>query len=216
MTSWPPDVHVTGGELPGPLPLTIIMETAGTHATWRRSWENTHRITVTPATLAKMREKGFSALLDAVAKPRVQRSAYDSLLIDAMHWVADGERQLNVENKVTSYMTALEMFFSSPDAPITRDVSESVALLLASKAEHREKIRKLIASLYAERSKISHEGKRESSLDAVRHLRRFAVSLLARMSSLSWRFPNREAIKTWLRGLRLGVEYEDRPPDHES
>ena len=66
-----------------------------------------------PQHIEEMKTWGFGDLIDALGKSEEERTNFESLLVNAMHWVAEAERQVSPENKVTSYVTAIDMFFAA-------------------------------------------------------------------------------------------------------
>ena len=120
-----------------------------------------------------------------------------------MHWIADGSRQPLAENKTTSYITAIEMFFSVNDAPVTRDVSEGVAFVLASTLEDRKKLVAHAAKLYGTRSRVSHRGTRITDEQSAHEAHEMAVNLLARLSAMSSQFRTLADFRDWNAEQRL-------------
>jgi hypothetical protein len=209
-------VLITPGVVPTPRPPMVIMDTEGTHLLRHYSFAHTYRMTMTASILEELREWGFAALFDAAGRPVDRRSEFETLLVTSMHWIADAERQSQPENRVTSYVTSLEMFFSASDSPIVRDVSEGVAYVLGTTLGARKEIRARISELYGRRSRVSHQGQRGSDAADLYQLKNTSINFLARMSKLAWRFEKREDVRSWIADLRLAGEYVDEVPVSEA
>ncbi|HEY1656226.1 MAG TPA: hypothetical protein VGF86_14065 [Candidatus Tumulicola sp.] len=205
------EVNVAGGVVPAPRPPMVLMSVDGSHGACSFSFSHAHRFELSQPIVEEFRQNGFAALLDAIAKPRSSYSDYEILLVDAMHWIANAERQSDPENRVTSYITALEMFFTASNAPITRDVSEGVAYILERTPKERAKLRDRIVSLYGRRSEVSHRGQRDVAETEVHQLRVIGINFLARMSHFAWQFKDAASVRGWLATTRLSGSYQEEP-----
>jgi hypothetical protein len=152
---------------------------------------------------------GFGPLIACLSKAPIERTEFEKLLLQALHWIASAERQLQYESKLTSYITALDMFFSAQNSPIVRDVSEGVAFIMSSKPEGRSETRGVIIRLYNKRSKISHEGLRNIEDQDVQQIREIVIKFLARLTDMSRRFQTKAELNAWIGELRLSASYDD-------
>lgn len=203
---------IVGGDTLAQQPLRLVLAADGSAAYYDQKIAHNFRLELTGEHIDQMRNKGFGPMIDAIGKHAPDRSDFERLLLASLHWLADAERQELPENKVTSYVTALEMFFSSPRGePITRDVSEGIALLLADSLEQRQQIRDRVKHLYGIRSGVSHRGQRAADDGTVLELKKLAINVLAKMSRLSWRFTSKDSIVTWIADLRLSATYSIEP-----
>lgn len=202
---------VPGGPLSPPTP-RVVLSADGTEAHFNQNLNWSFRLDVTAGAFEHLRSQGFGAVLDALGKSSSNRNEFEVLLLNALHWIADAERQEQLENRITSYVTGLEMFFSAQGSPIVRDVSEGVAYALGANLGERKRIRDLVTKLYGLRSKVSHEGRRSVVEAETRELKMLTINFLARMSRLSWRFSAKEHVSAWIADLRLSGTYADDPP----
>ena len=159
--------------------------------------------------IERARQLGFGALIESLAKSALERSEFENLLVQALHWIADAERQLQYESKLTSYVTALDMFFTAQNSPIVRDVSEGVAYVMSSTPRGRSELRALVARLYNRRSKVSHEGQRDIGQMEIGQVRKMVIVFFGRLSSMAARFNSRADLNSWLGELRLSGRYDD-------
>jgi len=119
------DIQISiGGDLLAKQPATLIMSADGSSIRDENRLPLDHRLQLGEQHLVKMRADGFGPLIDALGKDDDERTEFEKIMLRSMHWVADGERQRSPENRITSYITAIDMFFSSKGDPVTRDVTE--------------------------------------------------------------------------------------------
>jgi len=205
-------IRIVAGGLTSPPAPRVVLSGDGTEAHFNQSLTWGFRLSIDRATLDRLRGQGFGPVLDALGKISAERSEFESLLLNAIHWIADAERQEQLENRITSYVTTLEMFFSAQGSPIVRDVSEGVAYALGGSIEDRKRNRDAVTKLYGLRSKVSHEGQRSIVKDEIAQLKVLTINFVARMSRLAWRFSAREDVSAWIADLRLSGTYSDDAP----
>jgi hypothetical protein len=191
-----------GGDLVTNQPPTIIMASDGSSIQDIRKRLFEHRFQLEQRHIDEMRIEGFGPLFDALAKPEADRTEFEKVLLRAMHWVADAERQQLPENKTTSYITAIDMFFSTKDEPVTRDVTEGTAVIIGSTLADRTAILAHINKVYDTRSKISHAGD-PADREAYVMAKTLALNLIARLSAMSSQFESKQSLRSWLKERRL-------------
>jgi hypothetical protein len=197
---------IPGGDLMARQPPRFVISDDETEAHWDQKLAFGFRLELTQARVENVINFGLQSVVDAIAK-REERSEFDDMLLNAMHWIADAERQEQLENKITSYMTAMELFFTVEDGPIVRDLSESVAFLLGNTLENRKRVKKLVARLYGLRSKVSHEGHRSALSRDVVELKTIAINVLILMSRLANRLEGKVDVQQLFADLRLSAEF---------
>ena len=163
---------------------------------------------LTDERVKRITELGFAAVFEAIAKPEEERTEFEELLLNAIHWISDAEKQDRLENRITSYITAIELFFTSEEGPITRDLTESVAYLLERDLESRKNLRKKMREFYKERSKVSHEGRRQTLEETVRHLKIVAINVVAVMSKLAPELSDKKDVQQLFSDLRLSADFD--------
>ena len=186
-----------GGDLVTRQPGIIILSTDGSRLNdeWPMLFD--FRLEMTQSILDKMKAYGFKPLMDILGKTDL--SELEKTIIQSMHWIADAGRQELPENKTTSYITAIEMFFSKKGQPINRDVSEGITMLLGSTLDNRKAIVKQIGKFYDQRSSISHTGARLSEKTSETHeIANVAISVLAKMCQMSSRVSTIDGIRKWM------------------
>jgi hypothetical protein len=204
VTTTGPSTVIVADVLPYDVPSRVIFSDQGGLGKLNKSFRHTHRATLSAGSLDKMRGLGFQPLLDKIHRDASELSDLEGTFMRSLHWVADSRRQGNPENSVTSAMTSIEMFFSKDqEAPITRDVSEGVAMLLGKNLEQREYLRKTVGRLYGFRSKVSHTGSRNVSDEDVIEARNIAVNLLERICQLSTKLKSRDQLSELLADNRM-------------
>lgn len=199
---------VGGGDLMARQPPRMVIAADGTEANWDAKLAYGHRLQLTTPLVGRIIGSGFQSAVDAIAKNEDDRTPFEDLLVAAIHWIADAEKQDRLENRITSYMTAMELFFTSADAPITRDLSENVAYLLGTDLQNRKEIRQLVNELYKQRSKVSHTGSRTALEADVRRLKELAINVAAMMSRMAPRFTTKADLQMMFADLRLSAEFD--------
>lgn len=184
----------------------VISAVDGAEASIDQDIPHDFRVKLSLSRLHKLRQDGFEAVLKALTKDEVDRTEFENVLISAIHWLADAERQDLAENQVTSYVTALDMFFTSKDAPVTRDVSEGTALILGDTLDQRRVIKKDVTQYYGLRSQVSHVGQRTATEGDVIALKQIVIAAIAKMCSLGSRFSTKQELQEWIADLRLSAE----------
>lgn len=154
--------------------------------------------------IAKAHETGLDGLAEILSKSEDSRSDVEALLIQAMHWFANGESQLTSHNKLLSYVTCLDMFFSDPRTDVTRSVAEGVAFLMADDFATRSRIYDFVKRMYELRSAASHRGERPPIDDELPRLRELTVNVIANLLKRRGEFKQKEDIQTWTHRTRLG------------
>jgi hypothetical protein len=192
-----------GGDLLTKQPPILIVRKDGSAIENESKRPFGHRLELRHSHIQHMRAIGFGALLDALRKSADEQTEFEQMLIRATHWIADGERQARVENKATSYITAIDMFFATKDEPVTRDITEGTAVLLGKTLEQRKTIRRRMSTFYGMRSKVSHLGSRVEDEDAIHDMRNYAVNFLAEVCQLASRFATKDDFRAWMADERI-------------
>jgi hypothetical protein len=198
-----------GGDLLTKQPMRFIMATDESSIHTRDKFLFDFRFELTKERLANMKGDGFGALFDAMLKPVEKQTEFERRLLTSMHWIADASRQDLLENKITSYITSIETFFSSDGSgnPLSRDLSEGSATILASAPKERLRRRvdlaETVGRLYKLRNAISHAGQRVEDENAERELREISINLLALIGKMSRKFQTLKDFREWLRERRL-------------
>ena len=203
---------VGGGDLLARQPPRFVIAKDQKEADWDQQLAHGFRLELTEERIRKIVELGFQSVIDAIGKDEQQRNEFEEMLINAVHWIADAEKQERLENRITSYMTAMELFFTAADVPITRDLSESVAYILGDSLERRKEIKHLVARLYRQRSKVSHEGRRGEYEADVAELKRVTVNVVALLGRMTPKFTSKSDIQRLFADLRLSAAFD---PLHE-
>jgi Apea-like HEPN len=155
-----------------------------------------------PQHFERMKAWGFGPLIHAIGKPDADRTNFERLLINSMHWIGEAERQTSLDNRVTSYVTAIDMFFATKQGQLNRDVTEGTAFVLGSTLDQRRTIAKQMTHYYDIRSGVSHSGDPVDEADAS-GLKELAINFLAKMSLMTDRFSSKADVQAWLTEQRL-------------
>ncbi|MDB5072085.1 MAG: hypothetical protein JWM87_3196 [Candidatus Eremiobacteraeota bacterium] len=191
-----------GGDIATRQPPLLMMNADGSHIRNEDLGNFTPPYEMEPQHIEQMKTWGFGALIDALGAADRNRTDFELLLLNAMHWIAEAERQVSLENKVTSYVTAIDMFFAAKDAPLTRDISEGTAFVLGKTLEQRKAIVRDMTRFYAIRSGVAHSGKPVDEAEAA-GLKVLTINFLAKMSSMADKFASKDDVRTWLAEQRL-------------
>ena len=165
-----------------------------------------HRLELNEVRMEQMRAFGLAPLINALNKTDADRTEFEAYLIRSMHWIADAERQERSENKITSYVTSIEMFFATKHEPLTRDVTEGTAMMLGGDVANRKNIMKRMGDFYEMRSGVSHAGAATIDEDDVFELKRLAFYFLAAMCSKAAQFKKKDEFRAWMAERRLGAD----------
>jgi hypothetical protein len=194
-----------GGDLLARQPPRIVLADDGTEANYDQKLAFGHRLELTDAHLSRMRERGFGNIIAALVKKEDARSDFEAMLLNGVHWISDAARQERTENRVTSYTTAIELFFAKRGHPVTSTLVESVACLLRGADEERREEAQYVRKLYKSRSRVSHEGERIDSEDAAHPFKILAVNVVAALSQLSEKFKTKADVRNHFSALRKGT-----------
>lgn len=202
-------IRIVGGAgLIAQQPPRFVISNDRKEANWNQKFPRNYQMDLTEARIKKIVGLGFQAVVDALSKSEESRLEFEEMLLNAVHWIADAEKQERLENRVTSYTTAMELFFTAEDGPIVRDLSESVAYLLGKDLKTRREIKALVARLYKERSKVSHRGQRSALEKDVRELKSLAINVVALMSRMAKRFETKADVQSFFSDLRLSARFD--------
>jgi hypothetical protein len=159
---------------------------------------------ISPNNIAVLREIGVFEVSDILRKPYEQLNDFEKTLLRGIHWFADSQTQVKVENQFLNLVTCLEVFFT-PDKgdPISNSIAEGTALVLGNDLNERKRLKKRVKELYGLRSKVSHGGHSSILNKDVFDLKFIAMKLLVKM--IKWRetFKNRKNLIDWLEDQRL-------------
>jgi hypothetical protein len=207
----PGHINVLAKSLSSADPPFLLLAADGTSGHLGVDMKGTWRTLITESSIANIGNKGFANLIDAIKKREEQRTPFEETLLASLHWVAHGHRQIYPENQITSFVTAIELFFTTSDIPISRDVSEGVAIILRRTLQERKTEYSAMRDFYKLRNKASHAGDRSATQTKATHLETIALNFLAEMSLRAARFRERKDFSRWLGDLRLSVALDSEP-----
>ena len=145
---------------------------------------------------------GLDAILKLLLVP-ADRTEFQALVLRSLGWFSSASVPMRYENRLLNYVTCLEMFLSSGDAPIAQNVSEGTALFIADTLSARAAIAKTIKDFYATRSRISHSGQLTNSLEEVLALKSICKTFLVGALARHTLFPDRKAFMDYIQRTRL-------------
>ena len=209
------DIRISvGGDLLTKQPARLLIAADKSFIQPRENMLFGHRLEMNAGRMQQMRDGGFGPLIDALSKPEAARTEFERYLIRSMHWIADAERQERLENRITGYVTAIDMFFATKGEPLTRDVTEGTAMLLGRELANRKNIMKRMAEFYEMRSGVSHAGTATFDEDAVTRLKYYAVNFLSTVCGKAAQFKTKDEFRAWMADRRLGAVDEStrKPP----
>lgn len=126
---------------------------------------------------------------------RSDRTETEELLLRAVHWFADAELQRNPENRVQSYVTCFDMFFSTREGGVTAAVQDGVAFFMGHDRDSRVRIHRFVGEAYDSRSRASHEGSALDLPGTIVALEQLVVNSIAEMLRRRDELPDKKAIK---------------------
>jgi hypothetical protein len=151
-----------------------------------------------------LREIGVFEVSDILRKPYEDLNEFEKMLLRGIHWFADSQTQVKIENEFLNLVTCLEVFFTPDNGdPISNSIAEGTALLLGEDLKERKHLKSRVKDLYRHRSKVSHGGHSSILNKDVVDLKSIAMKLLVKM--IKWRetFKSRKNLIDWLEDQRL-------------
>jgi len=201
----------------------VVIQRSGTIGS---SFEVTRRLQtfdLSPAILQHMIPIGFFQLIDIFGE--TDRTEFENTLLEAIHWFANSQTELNIQYQFLSLMICLETLFTrGSQEPISRTLGEGVAILvgdiLAERKNlykqlpneqgvaippeeaitEREKLYKQVTDFYTQRSSIAH-GKKEGKdilLEDVTELLKITQVVLVALIHRHGEFTTRKALGAWI------------------
>ncbi len=161
------------------------------------------QLVINEVRITQIAESPLADLVALLSVAEGQRSEVEDLLLRAVHWFSDGELQRNDENKLLSYVTCLEMFFSSGDGAVTSAIQDGVAYLLAQNAKDRVYLHRFVGEIYKHRSDASHSGEQFSLPEKLLELRILTLNVMAAVLGRRAEFPTKQSIKAWVFAQRM-------------
>jgi hypothetical protein len=158
---------------------------------------------VTPDIMEQMKSSRLIEIFDILSKEDTEQTEIEELIVRATHWFADAELQRNPSNKLQSYVTCLDMFFSSRDGEATTAVQDGIAYLLGGTAEQRIEIHKFVGAAYDYRSRASHEGADFRLPEMIVKLKSLTVNFLATIVERRADLQTKKALKQWVYEQRM-------------
>lgn len=123
---------------------------------------------------------------------------FGQMIHRAIRIFAEGERSHSPRQKILSYVTACELFFSQR-IDTTKAVAEGVALVAGMNYEDRTAIRGAIERMYDARSSASHDGLEPNDLMLYRvQTREVLVRLIKLKHSMRETFRSKKDLTEWL------------------
>jgi hypothetical protein len=153
------------------------------------------------AAIAKLEAAGLGDILSLVGGDDL--TEIETIILRAVHWFADGDLQRNLENRLQSYVTCLDMFFSSRDGEATTAVQDGVAYVMGDMPEDRIELHSFVGKVYDYRSRASHEGESLDFPTEVARLRHLTISFIAQILRRRAEFPTKKQLKDWIKFERL-------------
>jgi hypothetical protein len=190
-------------EAVGYRPVLMISEEKQTFLPTQSRFGAAGACAITDAVLQRFKESGFSTIFDLLVKSEAELSEIERFILRAVHWFADGELQRNQENQLQSYVTCLDMFFSSRDGEATSAVQDGLAYLMGDNAEQRMNLYKFVGEMYDYRSRASHEGEDIDLPAKLNELRYITINFIAEMLRRRGEFRTKKALKEWVRAERM-------------
>lgn len=139
-------------------PVVISNEDAGTASLDSIDDERYVRMGITHASFALLQRCGIVEIARLFGLPDIAaEDEYTQLIYRAIRVFAEGERSTSPRQKILSYVTACELFFSQK-YETTRAVTEGVAFALGADYDARKVVREALIKMYEARSSATHEG----------------------------------------------------------
>ena len=129
---------------------------------------------------------------------------FEHAILNAVHWIADAQMQIEHENKFLNYVTAMESLLKPESySGIAQTVSEGTALLIGENLDERKKIKKDVRNLYTKRSRVSHGDREAVSLGELYRMRDITYKLLLTLINRLDEFAKPSDLRNWLEDRKL-------------
>lgn len=182
----------------------LLLSEDGTHFVQNQNrFEPSGSFALTHDVIEQLKAGALIDIFDILSKESAEQTEIEQFIIRAIHWFADAELQRNLSSKLQSYVTYLDMFFSSRDGEATAAVQDGIAYLLGGSAEQRIKIHEFVGQAYDYRSRAPHEGADFHLPEMIVELKSLTVNVLTAIVARRADLQTKKALKQWVYEQRM-------------
>ncbi|HEX8230518.1 MAG TPA: hypothetical protein VF826_14555 [Chloroflexia bacterium] len=199
-------IGIRGDILPStPAHTALVISSDGGKSSWHWQAEDTRTSFVISADSLKIMERlGVLEVGQILDKPELQWNDFESTLLDAIHWFANAQMEIEIAYRLLSLITCLETFLTPQDGnPIGAAIAEGTAIIVGTDLEERKALKKRVHKLYQMRSAITHGGRKEVPEEQVAELTGIAQALIGQMIKRRAEFEDRDALLEWILDQKL-------------
>lgn len=156
---------------------------------------------LTPDHVQKVKDAGYWHYADLLATKPIERTEFESALLRALHWYAEGTVQRLPANQLLTLTIAAETIF--PRRRGAFGCAEGIAFVLEDQADRRLKVRETFRMLYKKRGDIAHEGYLDVSPQEAYVLANLVMGVLLKLVARRNEFECLADLESWIDGRRL-------------
>jgi len=148
----------------------------------------------------------LESLSEIIVSP--SRSEIEERILVAIQWAGRAHSDSQSQQQLLSLITSLECLLNPTDGrPFRIGLSESAVFLVGSEdLEGRLKLFHFLASMYEERSKISHGGSAQVPGSNIATLQRIVGEVIMRVVGIRHKYTTRKLLEAHLARARLGAQ----------
>jgi hypothetical protein len=160
------------------------------------------RATITNENFKYLHLDGIAQLAQIFGRPIDDLSEYEQLLYRAVRVFAEGERSHSRRQRILSYVTAVELFFTQGN-DTTRAVTEGIGYALGTDYATRKRIIGQMQAMYNDRSSTTHDGLEPADVRTYRHQVWSVLRAMIRLWNQSPAFQTKADSGAWIDRLRF-------------
>lgn len=153
--------------------------------------------------LDNLQKAGLDSIASLIDTPINKRTAFDKLLLHALHFFGSSKVQAAETDRFLNLVTCFETFLTTGDGNITQSVTEGVVMFFSIPVGERLRLKKELQRLYRTRSRLSHGEHTEILPDDLYLLEDLAKSFLVAMIECRDKFRSKQELLSFLERERL-------------
>jgi hypothetical protein len=151
--------------------------------------------------IQKLNDVGYWGYAAVLGTKAAERSEFDSALLLALHWYAEGTVQRLPSNQLLMLTIAAETMF--PRGRRRYSCAEGLAFVLEDDADRRRNVRETFLALYRKRGDIAHQGYLGVSSEEVYSLANLVMGMLLTLVARRAEFDDLAELQSWVDDRRL-------------
>lgn len=191
------------GEVPVGLRNVCIFPSTNVGFELHSSFVGMRPFVINPDHVALMKKQGIFRLALLSQKRAEELTSLEDVLMRSIHWFANAQLQLEIEDELLNLVTSLETLLTNKTNPLMDSVSYGIAFILGNSVTEREVLIKRYKEIYDERSATSHHGMRNADEVDLIELRFMAQEVLHFLIIKLKKWTTQEQILEWVKIKKL-------------